>query len=339
MAYSEEKAFELVKSAHERGRLGHAFLISAEQINAPKRLVTRIIQMLNESEDDSSGGDLFGESPKNQEVALEDLEGEYVRVVRPQSKARRIPIDAIREVEKSLYHSSQKGVWKVAVILEADRMGVEAENAFLKTLEEPPSACLLLLVTQNPQKLLPTILSRCVRLSLISDVEQRLRSEAEMELLKALVKFSSHGFGSLVNALSLKGAFGSLLQQEKRRISKLYEGLQKEEVTLYKQTTEGDYLKQREEHFKALIESEYLAIRSQMIDVLVTWMGDLVRVKSGLDRLDFPQQQDSMKTLVEKSSLENLFERMEALESLRGTLETNASEQLALEVGFMKAFS
>ncbi|NIP97649.1 MAG: hypothetical protein GWO24_31150, partial [Akkermansiaceae bacterium] len=74
--------------------------------------------------------------------------------------------DEIRELERSMYLAAPAGLWKVGVIIDADRMYEEPANAFLKTLEEPPPGCLLLLLTAHPEFLLPTIRSRCVEIAL-----------------------------------------------------------------------------------------------------------------------------------------------------------------------------
>lgn len=58
--------------------------------------------------------------------------------------------------------------------MDAERMNDEAANAFLKTLEEPPSQCLLILATSQPDQLLQTIISRCVRVNLLQSAEFRL---------------------------------------------------------------------------------------------------------------------------------------------------------------------
>jgi DNA polymerase-3 subunit delta' len=56
--------------------------------------------------------------------------------------------------------------WKVAIIVCADRLNVHAANAFLKTLEEPPRNSIIILLSTEPQRVLETILSRCLRLNL-----------------------------------------------------------------------------------------------------------------------------------------------------------------------------
>ena len=337
MAYTEDKAFELVKSAHERERLGHAFLITGVAVAGGERLASRMIEMVNGAHDTTNGLELFGDAPDPEPQTIDELEGDLVRVVRPEMKSRRISVKQIRALEKSMYQASEKDKWKVGVVLEADRMGVEAENAFLKTLEEPPTNCLLLLITSNPDRLLPTILSRCVHLKLMTTAK-REPYEGEAELLEVLGKIGKAGFGSVGRALTLKAAFSKVLDRRKTIISKANDAAQKEEVLHYKQTTEGDWLKNRENYYKALTESEYLLERGQFLDVLITWLGDVVRQKSGVESLDYPAHAAVTKSVAESDSLESLLRRMEALEKLGDLLETNVSEPLALEVGFMQAF-
>ena len=336
MAYTEDKAFELVKSAFERERLGHAFLITGDALAGGERLASKMIDLINPDEM-TSGLELFGDAADPEPRSMDELEGDLVRIVRPEMKSRRISVKQMRELEKSMYQSAAKDRWKVGVVLEADRMGVEAENAFLKTLEEPPNNCLLLLITSRPERLLPTILSRCVQLPLITHAE-REETEGETELLAILGKVGKAGFGSVGRALTLKAAFSRVLDRRKAIISKQNDAAQKEEVLHYKQTTEGDWLKNRENYYKALTESEYLLERSQFLDILITWLGDVVRQKCSVEQLDYPKHAAVTQAVADSESLESLLSRMEALESLGTLLETNVSEQLALEVGFMKAF-
>ncbi|WP_018971171.1 hypothetical protein [Rubritalea marina] len=337
MAYTEDKAFELVQSAFERQRLGHAFLIVGSSKQA-ESLAARMIELVNGSDDVTSGLDLFGEAPPPETPGIDELEGDLVRIVRPVMKSRRISVPQIRELERSFYQASDPDKWKVGVVLEADRMGVEAENAFLKTLEEPPRNSLLLLLTSNISLLLPTILSRCVQLPLMEEEGKQLQ-EGETELLEVLAKMSKEGLGSIGRALTLKAAFTKVLDQRKQSITKLNEQALKEEVLAYRDATEGDWLKQRDLHYKALTQSEYLLERGQCLAVLVAWLGDVVRQKCGVDGLDYPQYAKQTMSLAEGQSLESLLLRMEALDDLVKLLETNVSEPLALEVGFMKAFA
>lgn len=336
MAYTADHAYQLVEAAHQRGRLAHAFLISGARGSGKEALAARVIQLVNGSGSQGGGFDLFGEAVAVETPPLDDLEGQWVHILRPRMKSRRIAVDAIRDLERPLRLTAPEGKWKVGVVAEADRMGVEASNAFLKTLEEPPARTLLLLLTSNPQALLPTILSRCVRMPLLGGVG--LEAEGGQELVSSLDKVTASGLGSPRVALSIKAVFSSILEQRRDAATTAAEAALKEEEQAYKQVTEGDWLKRREEFHKAAAESEYLEARGRLFDVLTAWVADVLRVKSGAGGLDFPDSLPALQKVADAEPEGRLLQRMEALESLRRSLDTNAQEQLALEVGFLRAF-
>lgn len=343
MAFTEDRAFELVKSAHEQGRLAHAFLITGASVAGGERLAARMIELVNPPAAPAAEGfDLFGNAPEPESASaaksLDELEGSVVRIIRPMMKSRQISKDSMQELERFLHQSVDAGKWKVGVVLEADRLNTASENAFLKTLEEPPPRCLLILVTDQPERLLPTILSRCVQMPLMS-AEQRPVYEGEMELLDALSRLAKDGFGSIRRALTIKMAFSNVMAQRKAALTKLSEAAFKEDEQHFKNTTDSKtWLKEREKFFIAASESEYRKELSQLLDVLIAWLGDVVRIKCGVDTLDYPKQKNVLQRIAESEAIDSLLLRMEALESLRSTLETNASEALALEVYFIKAF-
>ena len=139
----------------------------------------------------------------------------------------------------------------------------------------------------------------------------------------------------------LKSIFTGVLEKRREAAVAAAEAALKEEEQAYKQVTEGDWLKRREEFHKAAAESEYLDARGRLFDVLMAWMADVLRVKAGADveGLDFPGSYAALEPVAAAEVESRLLRRMEALESLRRTLDTNAQEQLALEVGFLKAFA
>ena len=95
----------------------------------------------------------------------------------PEKKSRIISVEAMRQrLIAPMEMTSYQGGWKAGVVLGADRLKAEAANAFLKTLEEPPKKTLFLLLTERPEQLLPTIISRCQRVDL-PDARARLLDE------------------------------------------------------------------------------------------------------------------------------------------------------------------
>ena len=339
MAYTADKAFSLIEKAHQKGRLAHAFLITGEAGSGKTSLSAKIISLINPPAVAGGGANLFGDVEEPEDKTLDELEGELVRIVRPRSKSRRILVDDMRELEKSFYVASAQGKWKVGVILRALTHAVGVENAFLKTLEEPPSNCLLLLVSDAPDLLLPTILSRCVRLTLMAATGERITSESQNELLSALASMARQGIGNISSALTLRAAFSRILAKRRAEITKLNDVALKEETKKYKNTTDSDnWLKDREKFYIAHTESEYLNEREKLIEVLISWVGDVVRQKCSVNRLDFPSEKDTTARVADAHELSDLLQRMEGMEQLRANLETNVQEQLALEVAFLTAF-
>src|SRR5207245_4859224 len=80
-------------------------------------------------------------------------------------KSSVITSDQMRELMQAIFLKPTEAEYKVAVIVAADRLNIQAANAFLKTLERPPAKSVLIFLRTEPQRLLETILSRCLRLN------------------------------------------------------------------------------------------------------------------------------------------------------------------------------
>ena len=107
----------------------------------------------------------------------------------------------------------------------------------------------------------------------------------------------------------------------------------------YKNTTDSsNWLKEREKHYIAQTEAAYVADRKRLLDCMTAWLGDAMRQKCGVDVLEFPTEKDRTKQVADAFSLPDLIRRVDAFEELRRNLETNASEALLLEVGFLEVF-
>ena len=92
--------------------------------------------------------------------------------LRPTHKARQIRIGNTRELIRQIQHSPHQGENKVALVHEADRMNRESANAFLKTLEEPPTNTTIILLSTRPYALLDTIRSRCFNFHIPSQLNR-----------------------------------------------------------------------------------------------------------------------------------------------------------------------
>lgn len=162
MPFRAEELRQRFARTIEMGRLGHSYLLTGDHPEALEQLALGL------------AGQVLDAAPQ---------EHPDFHAVRPQSKSRQITVEQIRELERELYLRPFVAPLKVAVIFDADRMclgGASAANAFLKTLEEPPAHTLILLTSGRPALLLPTIISRCLRLDLgFSDIDGKTGAEPE----------------------------------------------------------------------------------------------------------------------------------------------------------------
>lgn len=157
-------------------------------------------------------------------------------VIHPTNKMRQINVEALRDLNRNVYLSSQQGGHKVFVIYEADRLNVAASNALLKTLEEPAPATSLFLATLRPYDLLPTLRSRCwwVQLPTLANTSQG-DLQTILELFRACVQ--SYVNGNIIQPLEIYGLLyrlHSYIDQKKASLKFQNDTMKEEEQTAQK---------------------------------------------------------------------------------------------------------
>lgn len=329
MPFKADRALELLANARDQGRLGHAYLITGPLGVDLDSFATRFLNL--------------AANAKHKDLETWQTHGAVV--LRPQSKSRRIVIGehndepgSVRNLEKMIHQTTGPGGWKFGIITDAERMTPQAQNAFLKTLEEPPARTLILLLTDHPEQLLTTILSRVIQITLLPEGGVRIFTEAEQRLLDILTAHTRNGKGSIATALALKADYEALLDEIKKAIQDELEAEFDREKDLYKKTTDGTWLKQREEQIKAQIEATYLEQRNSLSGLLLSWVGDVARQHVGAEYLDIPDRTDATSALADAWDLNDTTRRLRALRKLEQHLQTNVNEGLALEVCFIEAF-
>ena len=324
MAFSVDHAFAYLQQSHAQGRLAHAYLITGPEGAGKDELARKLIALIN----DLHAGQ------------VETMRDPHVHLIRPESRSRRIKIGQIRALERQLHLSSAPGKTKIGVVRDADRLQRESENAFLKTLEEPPANTLLLLLTAQPEQLLETIRSRCLRVALYAPGKhEHSYPETFHALLEAMGRTLSDSRRSLSGALGLARSFSHILKLEKDQIARGNEAALKEEIARYGETTEGDWLRRREPFFKDRTESEYVHRRATMLEGILSFLGDALRLQVGYRRLDLPDHADLTESIAQQMPFNELNKRFASLEDLRLHLNTTVHDALAIEVAFVRAFA
>jgi len=321
MAFSPDAAFSYLQRAHDQHRLAHAYLISGAVGAGKRRLASRLANLVNGTDE--------------QDVFASGAAGIYL--AEPESKSRRIVIDQIRALEHSLQMRAAAGRRKVAIVSDADRLQTQAANAFLKTLEEPPNDSLLLLLSSLPEALPDTILSRCLPIPL-ARAQEAAPSQEERELVELLRGTAAGPSSGVQAAYRLAQSLQRLLAGVKEAIqTENAAALQREEVR-YKNTTDGAWLDDREDHFKALNESLYVQRRAQLVEVLYRWWSDVLRASTGIDRRELPTAAAETQAIAAKLTMPEILKRIRRVEELRDHLGRNIQEALALEVAFLSIF-
>jgi len=322
MALSRKAAIRFLRRAHEQKRLAHAYLISGPAGSGKREVAAELANAVNGTD----AADVF--SSKAREIF----------VAEPESKSRRILINQIRELEHGLQMRGSEGRRKVAIIAEADRLLPQAANAFLKTLEEPPANSLLLLLSALPEALPDTIVSRCISIPLASNGEEiEIPERAELiDLLRSTAREKDWGVQQAYRVVQeMQSLLGSIREQIKAQTGDAL----KEEEARYRNSTDGAWLDDREEYYKALTESLYIQKRSILVEGLLEWWSDVLRACSNVSRRDFPEAKKEIAALAERFTMSEVLGRIQRLEELRDNLGRNIQEALAFEVAFLQVFA
>lgn len=228
-------AESLLLSAYNSGRLPHAWLIAGPKGVGKATLAYRFARFLLA---EPPAGGLFGGPPKADSLAIAPGHPVFRQVASGghpdllavergwDAKRKRlrseIVVDDTRAIAAFLHLTSAQGGWRVVIVDGADDMNRNAANALLKILEEPPKRSVLLLTSESPGRLLPTIRSRC-RMLHLKKLSETIVSEAIMrqnpELAPAdALALAQLAEGSIGRALILAATDGLAIHRDMYRL-------------------------------------------------------------------------------------------------------------------------
>jgi len=212
------------------GRLAHAWLITGPRGIGKATLAFRLARFILAQKSGAPVNEAALEMAPSDPLFRRIASGGHAdllvveRAVDPKTEKRRteITVDNVRNVKGFLSKTPAEGGWRVVIVDAADEMNANAANALLKVLEEPPARALLLLVAHNPGRLLPTIRSRCRKLTAkplsdetVGDLLGRYRPDLDAADRQTLVALAE---GSIGRALAYADEEGMGLYREAIRL-------------------------------------------------------------------------------------------------------------------------
>jgi len=332
----QQQVVQLLQRSLDRGRLAHAYLFTGGDVDELEAMAQTLAKTLNcrQPRRSDSGNALDSCDHCSSCLRIAETLHPDVHRVRPESKLRIITIDQMRGLMEQVHLKPTEAQFKVAVIVGADRLNVQAANAFLKTLEEPPPRSVLILLSTEPQRILETILSRCLRLNFAGESGLRF-DEAQMGWLATFGEAASSEQKGLLSRYGLLGTLMARLVQTRTEIEKtLASGSPLERY----EDVDPRLREKWEEELSAAIEAEYRRRRTGLLAGLQCWFRDvwLQTLAVPADLLSFPRFRKTAEAVAKRISPKEARENLQVLEQTQRLLHTNVQETLALEVGLLK---
>lgn len=314
--YGQELIKDHLKNALQTGNVGHAYIINGERYSG-KEYIAKIFAMALLCEE----GDV---EPCNEchacKQALSDNQPDIIHI--RHEKPNLISVDDIREqINADIGIKPYACDKKVYIINEAEKMNQQAQNALLKTLEEPPEYAVIIILTTNLESLLPTIISRCVVLNM-KPVEDRLVKEFLMKYVEV------PDYKAEICAAFARGNIG------KAKIlasSEEFDKIKTEAIALLKNIDDME----TSEINKAIAQiREYKVEINDFLDILAIWYRDALMFKATADanNMIFRDEMKFIKQTASRSTYEGIEIILKALDKAKSRLSANVSFDLTMEL-------
>ena len=315
----QEQIKEHLQNAISAKKISHAYIINGEK-SSGKEFIARVFAMTLQCE---KGGTEPCQECHSCKQALSDNQPDIIYV--SHEKPNTISVDDIRaQINNDIAIKPYSSPYKIYIIPDAEMMTVQAQNAILKTIEEPPEYAVIMLLTSNIDSLLPTIRSRCVRLDL-KVVDDSLVKEYLMEHLQV------PDYQAEIDASYAQGSIG---KAKEAATSQEFADMTANALKILKYANSMEVY-ELTEAIKTLTADKNNI--NDYLDIFQFWFRDVLMFKATreIDNLVFKQEINFIREQASERSYENIEKILEALEKTKVRLRANVNLELALELLFL----
>lgn len=310
---------QYIRNAVTSGQVSHAYIMNGER-GSGKKLLANLFAMTLLCEKK-------GPDPCNKCHSCKQANsGNHPDIIRvTHEKPNTISVDDIREqVNNTVAIKPYQGPYKIYIIDRAELMTPQAQNALLKTIEEPPEYAVFMLLTENAEVLLPTINSRCVMLKLrnIKDtlIKRYLMEHLQVPDYKADV-CTAFAQGNVGRAIMLANSehFNEIKDEAVQLLKYIHEMELSEVIAAVNNIT------------------TYKLEITDYLDIIMIWYRDVLLYKATkeIDKVVFKDQINFIKEQAKTSSYEGIEKILKSLEKAKTRLKANVNFELVMELLFL----
>ena len=312
----QEQLKEHLQNAIAMNKVSHAYIINGER-NAGKEFIAKVFAMALQCE--KKEAEPCGECHSCKQ-ALSNNQPDIIYI--SHEKPNTIGVEDIRaQINNDIVIKPYSSPRKIYIVNEGEKMTPQAQNALLKTLEEPPEYAVIVILTTNVEALLPTVLSRCVVLNM-KPVSDALVKKYLMEQL---------GVPDYKANICVAFARGNIGKAKLLASSEEFEKVKDEAISLVKNINDMEI----NEIVKAIKKiSEYKFDVNDYLDILMAWYRDVLFFKATKDvnSLVFKEEIQQIMRVSDRSTYEGIETIVNALQSAKKRLEANVNFDLTMEL-------
>ncbi len=312
-----EQIIQHLKEAITSGKVSHAYILSGED-GAGKNLLADAFAMSLQCEEKYGQADACGKCRS----CMQAITNNHPDIIRVTHEKASIGVDDVRiQINNDIQVKPYSSPYKIYIIDEAEKLTEAAQNALLKTIEEPPVYAVLILLTNNLSALLPTILSRCITLKL---------KAVDKELIRQFL-MSEYKVPDYQAELSAVFAQGNVGKAVKYASSDEFIELKEDVLHLLKYLDEME-IYEIIDGLKRISEKKDRI--NDYLDLMTIWYRDILmyKVTNDLNRLTYKNEYLDISRQANIRSYEGLEKIIAAIEKAKIRLNANVNFDIAIEL-------